>query len=158
LYPQVLSIPKCTGDTPQVLKTEGREITVPSHTSIFPNCVALQTDPDSWGSDSLLWKPTRWIGGSKILSAETFFPPIKGSYIPWSDGPRACPGKKFSMVEFVSVIAVLLWKHRIEITPGAGETAKQASERVYQVVENSATHFTLRMRDPKSVGLKFVKK
>jgi hypothetical protein len=62
------------------------------------------------------------------------------------------------MVEFVSVIAVLLWKHRIEITPGAGETAKQASERVYQVVENSATHFTLRMTDPKSVGLKFVKK
>jgi hypothetical protein len=62
------------------------------------------------------------------------------------------------MVEFVSVIAVLLWKHRIQITPRAGETASEARERVYQVVENSATHFTLQMKDPKSVGLKFVKK
>lgn len=62
------------------------------------------------------------------------------------------------MVEFVSVIAVLLWKHRIEASPRAGETTEQARERVYQVVEDSATHFTLQMRDPKSVGLRFVKK
>jgi cytochrome P450 len=147
------------------LKTEGKEVTIPPHTNIFPNCVALQTDPDSWGSDSLLWKPDRWIEGPKAatssaasLLAETLLTPIKGSYIPWSEGPRVCPGKKFSMVEFVSVIAVLLWKHRIEITPRPGETAKQARERVYQVVENSATHFTLQMKDPKSVGLNFVKK
>lgn len=69
-----------------------------------------------------------------------------------------CPGKKFSMVEYVSVIAVLLWKHRIEVKSRAGETSKQARERVYQVVEDSATHFTLQMRNPRSVGLRFVKK
>jgi cytochrome P450 len=158
LYSQVLSIPKCTGHTPQVLKTEGRDITVPPHTNIFPNCVALQTDPDTWGFDSLVWRPNRWIEGSKAIGSEDFLSPIKGSYIPWSEGPRACPGKKFSMVEFVSVIAVLLWKHRIEVKPRAGETSGQARERVYRAVEDSATHFTLQMRNPKSVGLQFIKK
>jgi cytochrome P450 len=157
VYPQVLSIPKCTGETPQVLKTEEREITVPPHTHVFPSCIALQTDPDSWGSDSLAWRPDRWIKSSGI-GFEDFVSPIKGSYIPWSDGPRVCPGKKFSMVEFVSVIAVLLWKHRIEIIPQMGESQKEARERVYRVVEDSATHFTLQMRNPKSVGLKIVHK
>ena len=84
--------------------------------------------------------------------------PIRGSYIPWSDGPRVCPGKKFSMVEFVSVIAVVMWKHRIQIVRREGESDEEARERVFRVVENSKTQLTLQMCDPQSVGLTFVKK
>ncbi|KAH6670774.1 cytochrome P450 monooxygenase-like protein [Halenospora varia] len=158
LYSPVLFVPKCT-DSPASLKFEGREITVPPKTHVFPNIVALQTNPEYWGQDALDWKPTRWISrpGSKAdLDQEELITPVKGSYIPWADGPRICPGKKFSQVEFVAVIAVLLWRHRVEVVPKGGESREEARKRVWEVVEDSGTKFTLQMRRPESVELRFV--
>ena len=61
LYPQVLSIPKRTWDTPETLDLDGRSITIPPQTYVLPNVVALQSHPDYWGSDSLTWRPSRWM-------------------------------------------------------------------------------------------------
>lgn len=84
--------------------------------------------------------------------------PTKGSYIPWADGPRICPGKKFSMVEFVAVVSVLLWRHRIEIVGDDGESKEQASKRVNGVVEDSCMKMTLCIRHPEGVRFRFVER
>jgi len=79
------------------------------------NIVALSTLPRFWGSDSLTWRPDRWItkdGESMRLEDEQIYQPQYGAFIPFSSGPRVCPGKKFAQVEFVAVIARLFRRHR----------------------------------------------
>jgi cytochrome P450 len=39
----------------------------------------------------------------------------RGSYIPWSDGARVCPGEKFAQVEFVALMAAIFKEHRIHV-------------------------------------------
>lgn len=84
--------------------------------------------------------------------------PIKGSFIPWAEGPRICPGKKFSQVEFVAVIAQLLSGHTIEVVRNPGEAEEQARKRVFSVIRDSVVKLTLQVRRPESVKLKFVKR
>lgn len=123
--------------------------------------MALHTHPRYWGSDSLDWRPKRWIstpiGPSQTpdlgttLNSEHLLVPEKGTYFPWSDGPRNCPGKKFAQVEFVAVMATLFRNHRVQPIARPGETQGQARRRVLGVVKDSNVELLLQMRDPDSV-------
>jgi cytochrome P450 len=75
---------------------------------VILNCSALHTLPSYWGADSLVWRPGRWLDGK-----EEIIQPPPGRSNPWTVGPRVCPGKKFSQVEFVAVIARLFQKERL---------------------------------------------
>jgi cytochrome P450 len=77
-----------------------------------------------------VWRPDSWI--TREESSETLFPPVEGSYVPWAAGPRVCPGKKFSQVEFVAVISSLLRDHRVRPVLMKGESEKNASERLFE--------------------------
>ncbi len=79
--------------------------------------------------------------------------PLKGSYLPWSDGPRVCPGRKFAQVEFVAVIAFLFRQHRVRPATLGGESPEAATERVLRTVNDSEVGITLQMRKPKSVSV-----
>jgi len=162
LFPPVLKIQKSTGNSPQKITVKGRDFTIPAHTHVSPNTVGLHNQSDYWGADANVWRPNRWIEHSSATSTsledETMKTPVKGSYVPWAEGPRICPGKKFSQVEFVAVIAKLLSGHTIEVVKNSSETEEQARERVISVVRDSEAKLTLRMRRPESVKLKFVKR
>ncbi|OJD35576.1 cytochrome p450 [Diplodia corticola] len=168
LYPPVVSIPKTTGPSAQTLtvnaNTPGQlTATLPAHTYVFPNVVALQSHPDYWGPDSLTWRPQRWISENQdaqdASEAETFRQPaVKGSFVSWSDGPRVCPGKKFSQVESVAVMAGMLREHRVEVVPEGGEGEEKARQRVLDVVEDGELKATLFMRRPEAVRLRVVKR
>lgn len=111
LYGPVVFIPKYTNDSSQDLIVNGKEYTIPSKTYVSINSMALHSMPRYWGPDSMVWRPGRWIitvQGEGGLKAEEFFQPVPGSFVPWAHGPRICPGKKFSQVEFVAVISCLL--------------------------------------------------
>ena len=89
------------------------------------------------------------------MESEDLFKPLKGSYFPWSEGIRNCPGKRFAQVEFVAVIAALLQRHVAEPVPRGSESLEKARERVLAVVKNSNVELLLQMRDPRSVRMRW---
>ena len=124
--------------------------------------MAVHTHPRYWGADSLSWRPARWIvsepsGDKANLDAESLFIPVQGTYFPWSDGQRNCPGKKFAQVEFVAVIANLFRRHRVVAERVVGENEEQARRRVLETVNNSAVKMLLQMKDPARVGVKWIR-
>jgi cytochrome P450 len=138
---------------------------IPPNTRIIPNVNAIHSLPRYWGSDSLEWKPSRWIvnasssadnQASSDTTHEEFLVPERGSYLAWSEGLRPCPGKKFSQVEFVAAMVGLFRHHRVEVVPEKGETPFDARERIKRVVEDKVVVILLQMRDPKSVALMWV--
>lgn len=67
--------------------------------SVAIDVTALNTLPEYWGSDSLVWRPDRWIETDS--GSEQLYQPPPGVFLAWASGPRVCPGKKFAQVEFV---------------------------------------------------------
>lgn len=141
---------------------KGRQVIIPADTHVFPSITGLHNSGNYWGADAHVWRPDRWIehasGTSKTLDGERVKAPIKGSYIPWAEGPRICPGKKFSQVEYVAVIATLLRNHRIEVVKHSAETSEEARQRVLSCIQNSDVKITLQMKHPESVQLRFVRR
>jgi len=137
------------------MKLRGKEYTLPPKTFIIITFGSLHTHPDSWGSDSLSFRPYRWIseaGGATGLEHEEMKPMPVG-YLPWSVGPRSCPGKKFAQVEFVAVIAHLLQRHRVRAIREPGETQEAVRKRIYEVLEDSGLEVTIKMNHPEKVQL-----
>jgi cytochrome P450 len=162
LWNPLIGIAKCTTINPQPLTMNGHDITIPPNTRIIPNINAIHAHPKYWGTDSLAWRPNRWIksqpGATTQLDREYLHTPSKGSYVPWSDGARACPGKKFGQAEFVGAMVSLFRKHRVEVVPENGESVEEAQSRALNAVKDSRIVLLLQMRDPESVGLRWVEK
>lgn len=148
-----MSLPKWTNESPQVLQVGGKTIVVPPRTGVMPSVLAVHTLPKYW-KEPLQWNPNRWISSSPgstdlagRLESEYIITPPQHTYFPWSDGPQNCPGLKFSQVEFVAVLSVLLKNHRVGVVPLSGETSQQARERALAVTQDCNMELLLRMRD-----------
>jgi cytochrome P450 len=149
---------KYTAETPQTLDIEGVTRHFPTQCQVSLNLVSLHTNPKSWGSDVLTWKPARFI--EPAGNDENLITPSNGSFQPWVSGPRVCPGKKFAQVEFVATISTIFRKHRVRAEALAGESLEQTKKRVLAVVEDSDVGIspTLKMKSPEKIGLIWEKK
>ena len=134
---------------------------------VILNITAIHTHPRYWGQDSLVWQPSRWIEANATNSAidvrssrsimdETVRWPQPGTFFPWSDGPRVCPGKQYSQVEFVAVLSTLLRRYRVEPVRMTGESKEGARLRVLDRLADCKFTMTLHMRDPKSVAMQWI--
>lgn len=92
------------------------------------------------------------------MDREVLYTPPKGAYLPWSDGPRGCPGKKFAHVETVGALAGLFRDHRVEPVPEDGEDMGMARKRTMDVVNDSGMVLLLQMLKPERAGLRWVKR
>ena len=80
--------------------------------------------------------------------------PRKGTYMPWSDGPRVCPGRKFSQVEFVAVMAGLFRYHRVRPKLLDGETLEDGQKRVLKMINSrDFLALTTQMERPGEVAM-----
>ncbi|KAI4249401.1 MAG: hypothetical protein L6R42_009010, partial [Xanthoria sp. 1 TBL-2021] len=173
LYNPIPGVPKHTGPHPQRLSlSESQTLNIPPNTLVIPSLQALHTHPRYWGSDSLTWRPSRWIISSApssnttnpplrtTLTTEKLLTPQKGTFIAWSEGLQNCPEKKFAQVEFVATMARLFKGHRAEAVPGydGGESMEEARARVMRVVGDSSVELLLRMREPGSVSVRWVER
>ena len=134
-----------------------RTITIPPGSFVPITMAAMQRDERFWGQDALVYNPKRWITtnekGEERLIADT----EKEGYTPWLIGPRVCPGKKFSQVEFVAVIATLL--ENFSIRPANivdGQTAQEGWEALNTAVENPFFNMSPKIIGPEKCGVEFV--
>ncbi|RFU74766.1 cytochrome p450 [Trichoderma arundinaceum] len=145
-------VTKWTQDKAQHLNVGNKTILIPPNTMVCLAYSSLQTDPRWWGSDSLTWRPSRFISNAvgsddkssvaqreaADLDAEQFLQPRRGTFIGWSEGTRDCPGRKFSQVEFVATMASIFRDWRVDPARFQGETVEGARERVLRLIETES--------------------
>lgn len=147
-------VAKWTKDHSTTLKVGDRVTVLPPSTMVIPSYAAVHTEPEIWGNDSLVWRPSRWIKTLGTPGAEQIITPKEGSFLGWSEGVRNCPARKFSQVEFVATIATLLRDWHVDPVPGPSESEKQARERVMDLIKNdSGAVLLLQMLHPERASL-----
>jgi cytochrome P450 len=104
LYPPLMMFPRRTLEEVEIAGT-----VLPPRTLVFVSAYAQHRRADVW-PDPDRFEPDRF------LPAEEAKRP-KGSYLPFSAGPRFCIGMHFAMMEGPIVLATLLRRHRYEIDP-----------------------------------------
>lgn len=130
-----------------------RPILLQAPYAVHINTMALHTSKSSWGPGVLDFEPARWLQDED----EMMHPP-KGTYIPWSAGPRVCPGQKMSQVEFMAVIMTLFRRCTVEPVPEPGQSMQQARQGLLDLMEDSQPLLTLQMNRPHDLRLKWQKR
>lgn len=154
-------------------------LVIPARCAVHVNITALHSSPTAWGGDdnALKFDPTRWLkpGTSTgedvndIDGAQTPHETLRGAselepgrFLPWSGGPRRCPGQKMSQVEFVAVIATLFGRCSVEPDVSGDVTGRDkedalrvARQRLLETAEDSQILFTLAMNKPRDVRLRW---
>ncbi|SPO01746.1 related to cytochrome P450 3A7 [Cephalotrichum gorgonifer] len=156
LFGAARAVPKAT-ITPQTLTVDGVAHIIPENTFVAVNLGGLHTSSTSWGSNALEWLPSRWITEDETGS-EVFAPTPRGAFLPWAAGPRVCPGKKFSQVEFVAVLACLLKEYRVEPVAGEGVSDEDAASRLMGEAMLSSFNFLLKVKNPEKIRIRCVRK
>ncbi|KAL4940224.1 hypothetical protein BDV06DRAFT_224278 [Aspergillus oleicola] len=163
LYSPVASIPKLTASSGADLTYNGKTYHLPSNVRVNLNGSALHHMEKYWGPDASLFNPRRWdkrnrdsflaqndgmegLSGPGLESYD-IHRPVRGAYIPFSDGMRACIGKKFAQVEFVAALAVLFREYRVTPARYQGESDDDATDRAQKALQSSSTSLTLAMTD-----------
>jgi cytochrome P450 len=117
----------------------------------------LYADEQIWGTDVMEFDPRRWIvvddKGSERLKDDT----DQIGFLPWLTGPRVCPGKKFSQVEFVAGLASILATFRIKPVAKSGETEEEARARLKWAMDNAEYYMTPKIGRPETYGIRFVR-
>ncbi|KIV80030.1 hypothetical protein PV11_07564 [Exophiala sideris] len=135
-----------------------RTIAIEPNTLVAAHFHAMHLSP-RWGRDSLEFKPQRFVSVAEDGSETLTIPPGDGAmYAAWSFSPIICPGKKFSQVEFVAVVAYILSRYRIEPYQEPGESKEAASARVVGVLDEKYFNISTHLRRPEAAKLSFVKR
>jgi cytochrome P450 len=142
LWSVVGLLPKWTADSEQVVCG----FRLPARTPIFLNIPALHYSKKVWGADADEFRPQRWHpkNTESILEepgsgSSGLRRPVKGAWLPFSDGSRACLGKKFAQVEYCAVAAAVFSKW--EVRP----TGEEGKRKIEQCMSDSGTYSTLRI-------------
>jgi len=142
------------------------EIHVPPSTTVSIDTISLHRNTKYWGLDPHEFRPSRWlmppgyIQPKDTVNESTGHPnllcPVKGSYMAFSGGFRACLGKKFAQVEFCCLVAVLLKDHSIELVKENGRSWEETRRKAE--IDMNARSSGLAMRMQKKIKVRFVKR
>ncbi|KAL4753494.1 hypothetical protein BDW72DRAFT_210017 [Aspergillus terricola var. indicus] len=149
-FPPVLHTTRAVLKPQQLTSSTGTHFLTPPM-DVYISQLSLHLDPSIWGPDATEFRPSRWLDGSGQLIT-----PDKSTYLPWSGGPRICPGMKMSQVEFVATMATLFRSGKCEPLPTAGINKPDVlRERLLALSRDSVSKLTLQMRNPDGVLLKW---
>lgn len=132
-------------------------VTINPETLVGTNFYAGHLSP-RWGPDAATFNPKRFISTSATTGQETFSIPEGVLHMPWAFGPRICPGKKFSQVEFVAVVAHILSEYRVEVLKHHGESEVAARGRMMGVLDEKYFNISAHLRRPGDAGVRFARR
>lgn len=150
----------------KVVTSRGKSYHIPANTRCTIALQGIGAHRDTWGDDVFEFRPSRWISKAGNITGASSVPQVpkidtagaKDHFLPWSSGPRVCPGIKMAQTEFLSVIYTTFSEHRAELALEAGESLEQGLARMAAVVADSAPKLTLQMNKPNDLKLKWVKR
>ncbi|OQO07043.1 hypothetical protein B0A48_07609 [Cryoendolithus antarcticus] len=169
LFVPVVHLAKETSG-PQTIETSAGTLRAPASCTMYVDVVGLHLIPEIWRglnlsdkkaepkistntdsnvlADEHIFRPTRWVNPTG--SAQPLYQPPRGCYMPWSGGPRICPGQKMAQVEFTAIFLGLFRRHRIEAVPlqidGNEETLSERNARLDAIMKDSVSLLTLQMQ------------
>lgn len=108
-----------------------------------------------WGANTATFNPKRFVSTSED-GIENLAIPETVAYLPWMFGPRVCPGKKFSQVEFVGIIAQIFSQYRIEVLRLGEESKEIATKRLMRVLDGKYFNVSTHIRQPEDASVYFV--
>ncbi|KIW01468.1 uncharacterized protein PV09_07225 [Verruconis gallopava] len=149
LFTPVLHSYRCTNHE-QLVTDESGSHRLANGMDVFVNQAAIHRDSSIWGADSEAFKPSRWIDSSGDLIT-----PEKGTFIPWSGGPRICPGIKMAQVEFVATFATLFYAAKCE-SIAAGVNPRENARFLESLMRDSFFKLSLQMKHPSEVRLRWI--
>ncbi|GLB42644.1 putative cytochrome p450 [Lyophyllum shimeji] len=79
---------------------------------VFIPILVMNRQKSIWGDDALEFRPERW---KTIPSAAREVPGVWGNMMTFFDGPRACPGFRFSLVEMRALLFTLVRAFEFEL-------------------------------------------
>lgn len=124
-----------------------------------------ESNPSSTSNHTEEFDDEDMTGPSGPDTSSFLFKPVKGSYIPFSEGYRSCLGRRFSQVEILAAFAVIFREYSVELAvdefatdeqiesmpKGGSERMKiwqKAADRADYLLRNTCTSIiTLQMRD-----------
>lgn len=175
---------KWTGEKTQALRLGNETLSIPPGTLIIPSYIYVQRHSRFRGSDTQNWAPKRWIRASdanqtsqpaqelnkELRKSEEGFiekprhvdhaevlmqPPSRGNFLGWSEGARDCPGKRFSQVEWVALMAALFRDWKVEIRLEENESLSEAQERTRRFIDENTDYggLLLQLMHPEQLPL-----
>lgn len=154
LYNPLLGISKGTNGPVQLTLEGGkRTVTIPGDVRITLNINGIHSHPEYWGADASEWRPSRFISVDATTGEEQIVTHPKGQLLPWSDGLRSCPGKKFGQVEHTALMATVFYGYRVEALREAGESVEEMRTRIMGVIKDSGMVLNVQMRHPEKAKL-----
>ncbi|KAF1831713.1 cytochrome P450 monooxygenase-like protein [Decorospora gaudefroyi] len=160
---------------PQQLTIGGQQHTIPGGSHVFLSAAIHRNpkywpppanEPSTDGiKDVDRFRPERWLTETKATdqfvdinyddeelrgpsgedTSAQLFKPVKGSYIPFSDGFRSCIGRRFAQVEILAVLAAIFSQYSVELAvddfasdeevermPKGGKERKEVYEKAVQ--------------------------
>jgi cytochrome P450 len=172
---QMLRSPTVPTELPIVTGDGHRSITVEPDMLVSAHFYGLHLSP-RWGRDAAQFDPRRFVSVSSATGEEALYvPPSTAAakdkeeaegdtgeggpmYAAWLFGARICPGKKFSQVEFVAVMACIMSQYRIEVLREQDESEDAAKARLSAVLEEKFFNVSAHLRRPKDAGVTFVRR
>ncbi|KAF9528987.1 cytochrome P450 [Crepidotus variabilis] len=143
MFPPVGLVPKIAAEdtTLTTLNSMDERVTVPipKGCNITLQVPALHYNPRYWKNPHS-FNPGRFLEN---------WP--RDAFLPFSGGPRACIGRKFSETETVAVLTILVSKYRISVKEEAqfaAETFEEKKERVLAATSGSKLTLTAYTRSP----------
>ncbi|KAE8814177.1 Secologanin synthase [Hordeum vulgare] len=86
-------------------------IRVPKGTILTIPVKTIHRDKELWGEDADEFKPKRFENGATRAANHP------NAFVPFSSGPRACVGQNFAMIEVKVVMAMILQKFSVGLSP-----------------------------------------
>ena len=121
-------------------------ISLPPATEIMLNSWSTHTSPQYF-PDPLTWNPKRWIDP---ISNDLIHPSLGKGFWVWGSGPRVCPGRVFSQVEFCAVLVGVVG--RVEVSVLGAPGGRQRMEAALRA--SVADPLLLRVEKPEEVWVR----